>query len=47
MPSFASRLTDTDIADIVNYARTSWGNGAASNVTPLMASKMRDSMQGN
>jgi mono/diheme cytochrome c family protein len=47
MPSFSSRLTDTDIADIVNYARTSWGNAAAPNVTPLMASKMRDSMQGN
>jgi mono/diheme cytochrome c family protein len=47
MPSFASRLTDTDIADIVNYARTSWGNGAAANVTPLMASKVRDSMPGN
>ncbi|MEO8740831.1 MAG: c-type cytochrome [Casimicrobiaceae bacterium] len=47
MPAFAPRLDDTDIAAVINYARTSWGNGAAPNVTPLMASKMRDSLPGN
>lgn len=44
MPSFAPTLTDTDVAAIVNYVRTSWGNGAAPSVTPLIASKMRDSL---
>ena len=47
MPAFAPTLTDTDIADIVNYVRTSWGNGAAPNVTALMASRMRDAMPAN
>ena len=47
MPAFASRLDDTAIATIINYARTSWGNVAAPNVTPLMASRMRDSLPGN
>jgi mono/diheme cytochrome c family protein len=30
MPSFASRLSDQDIADLVNFIRTSWGNNASS-----------------
>jgi mono/diheme cytochrome c family protein len=47
MPSFAPRLDDTDVAAILNYVRTSWGNTAAPNVTPLAASKMRDSLPGN
>ena len=47
MPAFAPQLDDTDVAAIINYARTRWGNGAAPNVTPLMASKVRDSLPGN
>jgi mono/diheme cytochrome c family protein len=30
MPSFASRLSDQDMADVVNFVRTSWGNKASS-----------------
>ena len=26
MPPFAGQLSDTDIADIANYERSSWGN---------------------
>ncbi|MGA2553066.1 MAG: cytochrome c [Burkholderiaceae bacterium] len=29
MPSFAWRLSDSEIADVVSYIRTSWGNSAA------------------
>ena len=28
MPSFATQLTDQQVADIANYVRTSWGNKA-------------------
>jgi mono/diheme cytochrome c family protein len=41
MPAFASTLTDQQIADLANYARTSWGNGAVANVTPEMVAAMR------
>jgi len=30
MPSFAKRLPDQDVADLVNFIRTSWGNHASS-----------------
>jgi mono/diheme cytochrome c family protein len=30
MPSFAKRLSDQDVADAVNFIRTSWGNHASS-----------------
>jgi mono/diheme cytochrome c family protein len=30
MPSFAKRLSDQDVADLVNFIRTSWGNHASS-----------------
>ncbi len=43
MPSFASRLTDREIADIANYVRTSWGNGAAPDATPAMVAQLRRS----
>jgi mono/diheme cytochrome c family protein len=33
MPEFASQLSDTEVADIANYERTSWGNNGKS-VTP-------------
>lgn len=29
MPSFAWRLSDQDVADVVNFVRTSWGNQAS------------------
>ena len=41
MPSLAQQLNDQQIADIVNYIRTSWGNGAASNATARMVAKLR------
>ncbi|MGI9404114.1 MAG: c-type cytochrome [Hyphomicrobium sp.] len=41
MPSFASTLTDQDIADIANYVRTSWGNEAAPNATPHLVASWR------
>jgi mono/diheme cytochrome c family protein len=41
MPSFKDKLTDQQVADIANYIRTSWGNGAQPNVTPAMVAKMR------
>ncbi len=34
MPSFAAGLSDTEIAALTNYVRTSWGNTAAANATP-------------
>lgn len=40
MPPFASQLSDTEIADIVNYERSSWGNHAKQ-VTPAEVSKVR------
>ena len=41
MPSFASRLTDEEIAQLSNYVRGSWGNGAAPNVTESMVKNIR------
>jgi mono/diheme cytochrome c family protein len=37
MPSFAWKLTDSEIADVSTYIRNSWGNQAA----PVSASKVR------
>jgi mono/diheme cytochrome c family protein len=34
MPSFAAGLSDTEIAALTNYVRTSWGNSATANATP-------------
>jgi mono/diheme cytochrome c family protein len=41
MPSFAGRLSDTQIADLANYLRTSWGNKAAPNATAAMVAAWR------
>ncbi len=41
MPSFASQLTDTQIADLANYVRTSWGNKATPNATAGAVAKLR------
>jgi cytochrome c oxidase cbb3-type subunit 2 len=40
MPAFASQLNDRQIAAIVNYERTSWGNHAPT-VTPQAVAKIR------
>ncbi len=34
MPAFAAGLSDTQIAALTNYVRTSWGNKATANATP-------------
>jgi len=41
MPGFKIQLTDEQVADIANYVRTSWGNGAAPNATSPMVAKLR------
>ncbi|ANI99924.1 hypothetical protein A8O14_07490 [Polynucleobacter wuianus] len=41
MPSFASRLSDEEIAQLSNYVRGSWGNAAAPNVTEAMVKHIR------
>lgn len=42
MPSFASKLTDDEIATIANYVRTSWDNSASANVTAAQVKKIRE-----
>ncbi len=41
MPSFATRLSDQQIADIANYVRTAWGNNATADTTPADVSSLR------
>jgi mono/diheme cytochrome c family protein len=43
MPAFAATLSDTQIADVTNYVRGAWNNGAAPNATPSMVSAWRRS----
>ena len=40
MPRFAWRLSDQDVADVVNFVRTSWGNRASS-VSPADVAETR------
>jgi alcohol dehydrogenase (quinone), cytochrome c subunit len=42
MPSFAWRLSDEEVADVVSFVRSSWGNQASA-VTPQDAAKIRRS----
>jgi mono/diheme cytochrome c family protein len=44
MPRFAWRLSDKDVADVVNFIRTSWGN-SASPVSSADVAKTRESLQ--
>jgi mono/diheme cytochrome c family protein len=44
MPRFAWRLSDEDVADVVNFIRTSWGN-SASPVSSAEVAKSRKSLQ--
>ncbi len=46
MPSFADQLSDQQIADVANYVRTSWGNGAAGDVTAEMVRRLRVQLWG-
>jgi mono/diheme cytochrome c family protein len=41
MGSFASSLSDEQIADVANYVRTAWGNAAAPNATPWAVASWR------
>ena len=41
MPALGGQLDDQQIADIANYVRTSWGNGAAPNSTAAMVARLR------
>jgi mono/diheme cytochrome c family protein len=41
MPSFAGALGDQDVADVVNYARVTWGNQAPTNATPALVASLR------
>jgi alcohol dehydrogenase (quinone), cytochrome c subunit len=44
MPRFAWRLSDKDVADVVNFVRTSWGN-SASPASPGAVTRIRESLQ--
>jgi alcohol dehydrogenase (quinone), cytochrome c subunit len=44
MPQFAWRLSDEDVADVVNFIRTSWGN-SASPASSSDVAKTRESLQ--
>lgn len=41
MPSFKIQLTDDQVADIANYVRTQWGNGAPPNASSSLVAKLR------
>jgi mono/diheme cytochrome c family protein len=41
MPGFAGALSDTDIADIANYVRVSWGNKASPDASPQLVAGVR------
>jgi mono/diheme cytochrome c family protein len=41
MPSFASQLSDQEVADVANYVRTSRGNTAVANATAADVAKLR------
>ncbi len=42
MGSFANTLNDDQIADVANYVRTAWGNGAAPNAAPWSVANWRE-----
>src|SRR5262245_64582218 len=44
MPSFAGSLGDSDVADLTNYVRTSFGNTAAPNATPDLVASWRSTL---
>lgn len=44
MPSFADKLDDRQVADVVNYVRSSWGNFAPASATPDKVASIRSSL---
>ncbi|MFS3135300.1 c-type cytochrome [Gluconacetobacter sacchari] len=42
MPAYAKSLSAQEIADVVNFIRTGWGNHAPANVTAADVAKLRD-----
>ena len=47
MPGFAGHLSDGQIADVVNFIRTRWGNAAAPNARPEFVAALRAQQGGN
>ncbi|WGD51498.1 cbb3-type cytochrome c oxidase subunit II [Bradyrhizobium sp. CB1650] len=46
MPAFADQLSDQQIADIINYERSSWGNrGALISAADVVAARANESLQ--
>ena len=41
MPGFGWRLNDQQVADVVNFIRTSWGNTAKTSVTAKDVAEVR------
>jgi mono/diheme cytochrome c family protein len=41
MPSMADMLTDEQVADVVNYVRSHFGNNYADQVTPAEVTQLR------
>lgn len=42
MPGLGAGMSDAQIADVANYVRTAWGNGAAASATPYLVSLIRE-----
>ena len=40
MPGYATVLSPQQVADVTNYIRTSWGNGAPANATPDLVARL-------
>jgi mono/diheme cytochrome c family protein len=45
MPSFAERLSDQQVADVVNYVRTNFGNNYQDAVTPKAVNGQRPAQE--
>jgi cytochrome c2 len=45
MPSFASQLSNQDIADVANYVRITWGNKSQPDATPAMVASWRSQVE--
>ena len=41
MPAFGGQLSDQQVADVVNYVRSHWGNAAPANATAAMVARRR------
>jgi mono/diheme cytochrome c family protein len=46
MPAFAPQLNDQQIADLVNYLRSTWGNNAPANASATNIQKLRPAKSG-